>query len=241
MFKHAVFNPQNNNAYFCANIIKQVAYKAIIIGATGLIGSTLLDILLKEPEYTEVFVLVRKEIAIKHKKLTQIVVDFDKLDDYADVITGHAIFCCLGTTRKNTPDKNTYRKIDHDYPVKIAQIGAQNGVEQFHIVTALGADPNSSIAYPKLKGETEEDVKKSGIKNIFIYQPSMITGDRKENRPLEKVITVIMRAIDPLLIGRLKKYRSIPAKTIASAMFKQSLTNNEGIFVYPSDKIKQIA
>jgi hypothetical protein len=241
VFKHVAFTPQNNIVYFCINIIKQMAYKAIIIGASGLIGSTLLDILLTQPEYTEVFVLVRKEIAVKHKKLTQLVVDFDKLDDYADVITGHAIFCCLGTTKKNTPDKNTYRKIDHDYPVKLAQIGAKNGVEQFHIVTALGADPNSSIAYPKLKGETEEDVKKSGIKSIYIYQPSMITGDRKENRPLEKIITVIMRVIDPLLIGSLKKYRSIPAKTIAMAMFKQSLTNNEGIFAYPSDKIKQIA
>jgi len=218
-----------------------VAHKAIILGASGLIGSTLLDILLTEPEYTEVFILVRKEIALTHKKLTQIVVDFDKLDSYADEITGHAIFCCLGTTQKNTPNKNTYRKIDHDYPVKTAQIGAKNGVEQFHIVTALGANAYSSIDYAKLKGETEEDVKKSGLKNIFIYQPSMITGDRKEKRPLEKVITVIMRVINPLLIGNLKKYRSIPAKTIALAMFKQSLTNNEGIFVYPSDKIKEIA
>jgi len=219
-----------------------MAYKAIIAGATGLIGSNLLNILLTQPEYDEVLILVRNKTGIKNEKLTELVTDFDKLDDYADKITGHAIFCCLGTTQKQTPDLKIYRKIDHDYPVKLAQLAKQNGVDQYHFVSSLGANTKSSTFYLKLKGETEENIKQVGVKSLHIYQPSLLTGDRKEYRGLmEKIATGVMKAIGPLLIGSLKKYRSIPAQTVAMAMFKQSIKNEEGVFTHPSDHIKQLA
>jgi uncharacterized protein YbjT (DUF2867 family) len=218
-----------------------MAYKAIIAGASGLIGSKLLTILLNQPEYAEVVILVRRSTGVKHQKLTELVIDYDCLDDYADQIKGHAIFSCLGTTNSKTPDKEVYRKIDHDYPVKLAQLGFKNGVDQYHLVSSLGADVKSSAFYLKLKGETEEDVTKVGLKTIHIYQPSLITGDRKEHRLAEKIITPIMKVIDPLLFGSLKKYRSIPAQTIAMAMFKESINNKEDVFIHPSDNIKQIA
>ena len=218
-----------------------MAYKAIIAGASGLIGSELLSILLKQPEYDAITILVRKPTGIKHKKLTEVILDFDRLDNYAELINGHAVFCCLGTTKNKTPDERIYRKIDHDYPVKLAQLALQNGVPQYHIVTVIGANANSSTFYVKLKGETENDVKHLGLPVLHIYQPALITGDRKEYRLSEKIITPIMLIIDHLLFGSLKKYRSIPAKTIAMAMFKQSITNNEGVFIHPSDNIKQIA
>jgi uncharacterized protein YbjT (DUF2867 family) len=218
-----------------------MAYKAIIAGASGLIGSKLLTILLNQPEYAEVAILVRKPTGIQHAKLKELVIDYDQLDDYAEEISGHAVFSCLGTTNNKTPDKNIYRKIDHDYPVKLAQLGFKNGVKQFHLVSSLGADAKSSTFYLKLKGETDEDVARVGLKTVHIYQPSLITGDRKEHRLAEKIITPIMKLIDPLLFGSLKKYRSIPAQTIAMAMFKKSITNEEGVFIHPSDNIKQIA
>src|ERR1700742_1490359 len=121
--------------------------KAIIAGASGLIGSKLLNILLNEPGYDEVLVLVRRELPIEHQKLVQLIVDFDKLDKHVVAINGHAIFCCLGSTKKKTPDLNIYRKIDHDYPVKLAQIGKQNGVDQYHLVSSIGADSKSSNFY----------------------------------------------------------------------------------------------
>jgi len=227
--------------YFCKEICLQMAYKAIIAGASGLIGSELLTILLNQPEYAEVVILVRKSTGIQHAKLKERVIDYDLLDSYADEISGHAIFSCLGTTNNKTPDKDIYRKIDHDYPVKLAQLGLKNGVKQFHLVSSLGADAKSTAFYLKLKGETEEDIEKVGLKTVHIYQPSLITGDRKEHRLAEKIMTPIMKVIDPLLFGGLKKYRSIHAQTIAMAMFKQSITNEEGVFIHPSDNIKQIA
>ena len=218
-----------------------VAYKAIIAGASGLTGRLLLDNLLHLPEYDEVVVLVRKELPLKHKKLTQLVIDFDKLNDYAALINGHAIFCCLGSTRKKTPDMAVYRKIDHDYPLELAQIAVKNSVEQFHLISALGANAKSSNFYTKMKGETEQDIKKAGLKCLHIYQPSLITGDRKERRFLERIFMGLFKVINPLLFGSLKKYRSIPAVTIVAAMVKQSLIKQEGVFIHPSDKIKLLA
>jgi uncharacterized protein YbjT (DUF2867 family) len=215
--------------------------KAIIAGASGLIGSKLLDSLLRKPDYDQVLILVRKELPIEHKKLVQLIIDFDELDEHTSAITGHAVFCCLGSTQKKTPDLSVYRKIDHDYPVKLAQLAKQNGVNQYHLVSAIGANSNSSNFYTKTKGETEDDLQKAGLKCLHIYQPSLLTGDRKESRPMERVFAGIMKVINPLLIGGFKKYRSIPAQTVALAMFKESLKNDEGVFIHTSDKIKLLA
>jgi len=215
--------------------------KAVVAGASGLIGSSLLDILLDAEQYNEVLVLVRKELPVQHKKLVQLVIDFDKLDEHKAAITGYALFCCLGTTKKKTPDLNEYRKIDHHYPLQLAQLAKQNGVRQYHLVSSLGANSNSSQFYLKTKGETEEAIKKIGIRSLNIYRPSFLTGDRNESRFGEGFMIGLMKLIDPLLGGSLKKYRSISAETVARAMFKQSLKSEEGIFVHPSDKIKLLA
>jgi uncharacterized protein YbjT (DUF2867 family) len=218
-----------------------MAKKAVIAGASGLIGSLLLEIILKKPGYDEVLVLVRKELPIRHLKLKQTTVDFDRLDDYTALITGDVVFCCLGSTRKKTPDLTVYRTIDHDYPLHLAQIALKNRIAQFHLVSAIGANAAASNFYTKMKGETEADIKKVGLHSLHIYQPSFLVGDRKEKRAAEKLLTGFMKLLDPLLIGSLQKYRSIPAKTVAEAMYNESLINQAGIFIHPSDKIKQLA
>lgn len=218
-----------------------MANKAIIAGSSGLIGSNLLDILLQEDFYDEVLILVRKELPIQHPKLTQLVVDFDQLESYSSAITGHAIFCCLGTTRHKTPDKIVYRKIDHDYPLILAQLAHKNGIEQYHLVSSIGANKASSTFYIKTKGELEADIQHVGIPALHIYRPSLLTGKRQEKRVEEKIVTVLYKLIEPLLFGALKKYKSIPAVKVASAMYKQSMQTNTGLFIYESDKIKELS
>jgi uncharacterized protein YbjT (DUF2867 family) len=218
-----------------------MANKAVIAGASGLVGSELLSILLQSTQYDEVLILVRKELPVQHKKLVQLIVDFDNLDQHQQVINGHVIFCCLGSTKSKTPNLLIYRKIDHDYPVKLAQIAVKNNMPHFHLVSAIGANSKSGNFYTKMKGETENDVQAAGIRSLHIYQPSLLTGNRKEHRLAERIATSIMKVIDPLLIGGLQKYRSIAAATVAIAMFKQSLNQEEGVFVHPSDHIKQLA
>ena len=217
-----------------------MAYKAIIAGASGLIGSNLLNILLQQQEYDEILILVRKELPIRHQKLKQLIIDFDKLENCSDEINGHAVFSCLGTTKSQTPDQGQYKKIDYDYPIQLAKLAKQNGVEQFHVVSSIGSNKNSSIFYTKLKGELEEALKLLNLPALYIYQPSMLIGNRDKGRAIEKVIGSIFKIIDPLLFGGLKKYRSIKGETVAQAMFQKSLDSAKGTFTYTSDKIQNI-
>ncbi len=224
-----------------AEIYFILANTAVIAGASGLIGSQLLDLLLSGDDYDKVVILVRRALPLTHAKLVQIELDFADLEKHAAKITGHAVFCCLGSTRKKTPDLSDYRKVDHDYPLQLAQIALKNGIQQYHLVSALGADAKSSNFYTKMKGETEEDIKKIGLPSLYIYRPALLTGDRKEHRTGERIFTAIMKVIDPLLIGALKKYKSIPAATVARAMHNQSMKQIEGTFIYPSDQIKNLS
>ncbi len=215
--------------------------KAIIAGATGLIGSKLLNILLANDEYSHITSLVRKETGVAHHKLNEVVVNFDQLDKYEKEINGHAFFCCTGTTKKKTPNMDKYYEIEHDYPIKLAQLAVKNDMKQYHFVSSIGADKDSSTSYTKFKGQTEDDLQQLHFKTLHIYRPSFLSGDRNESRPMERMIVGLMYVVDPLLIGGLKKYRSIPAQTVAEAMYNESLKNDEGVFIHPSDNIKQIA
>lgn len=226
---------------FAQILSRLITKKAIIVGASGLIGSKLLDVLLSQPDYAEVLIIGRKKTKIKNTKIIQLVVEFEHLDHYAPSITGDVIFCCLGTTKRVTPDLNEYRKIDHDYPLQLAEIAFKNGISQYHLVSAIGANSTSSNFYTKMKGDTEDDIKAVGLKSLHIYEPSVLVGTRKKTRPLERIAIMVMTIISPLLLGRLKKYRAIRALDVAKAMYKQSLKNKPGVFTYTSDIIKQKA
>lgn len=215
--------------------------KAILLGASGLIGGELLNLLLADSNYSKVKIIVRKELPIKNEKLEQIIADFSTIEANKDKLNADVVFSCLGSTKKKTPDLKEYYQIDHDYPLLVGKLAKDQGVNSFHIVSSLGANSSSSTFYLKMKGETENDIAKLGFKSLHIYQPSLLTGERNEKRLLENVSEFLMKVINPLLFGSLKKYRSISGKTVASAMHKQSLVNSTGDFIYPSDKIKELA
>ncbi|MEO8793824.1 MAG: nucleoside-diphosphate sugar epimerase [Daejeonella sp.] len=214
--------------------------KAILIGASGLIGSNLLQVILDGSYYSDVLTLSRSELQITHPKLVKKIINFDDTSSFENLIYGDAIFSCLGTTKGETPDNSEYKKIDHDYPLQFAELGIKNGVNQFHIVSSLGADENSSNNYLKLKGTLEKSLISLNIKSLHIYQPSFLTGDRKENRLMEKLLAPLIKLINPLLIGKLKNYRSIKALDVAKAMYNQSTKEMEGTFIYPSEQIKKL-
>ena len=236
MLQHAIVIPQFFYPYFCENI-NSMAYKAVIAGASGLVGSHLLTALLQAPEYTAVSILVRNTIRVAHPKLKQIVVDFSHLADHGAEIEGNAVFCCLGSTLKKTPDLKDYREIDHDYPLQLGHLALQNGVRQYHFVSALGANASKSNFYLKTKGETEDELKKLALESLHIYRPGLLTGHRTNFRPLESIAGAVMKAVAPLLVGPLKKFRSISARSVAIAMYKKSLTQTEGTFIYSSEQI----
>jgi uncharacterized protein YbjT (DUF2867 family) len=214
--------------------------KAILAGASGAIGSSLLQQLLDSNDYSEVLVLARKNLDIQHPKLKQVILDFSELGKYAAEITGDVVFCCLGTTKSQTPDQQEYRKIDYQYPLDLAAIALGNGAQSYHLVSSIGANKDSSVFYTRTKGEVEHDLKAIPFKTIHIYQPSMLVADRHGKRAAEGIGKVIMQIANPFLFGALKKYRSIKVAVVAKAMLKKSLEDTKGIFIHESDQIQVI-
>lgn len=214
---------------------------AILLGASGLIGSQLLTLMLNSPAYTQVILFNRKVSSVKHPKIKEILVDFSQPQTYLNAIKGDVIFCCIGSTKAKTPNPADYRKVDYDLPLFFAQEGFKNGVQAFHLVSSLGANINASNSYLKLKGEVEDAIKKVNLNSLYIYQPSFLMGNRLENRNIEKLASFFIKLINPLLVGCLKKYRGIQAQTVAQAMLNTSLINATGIHTYTSDKINNLA
>jgi uncharacterized protein YbjT (DUF2867 family) len=189
---------------------------AIIIGATGLIGSTLVKQLLDNPNYTKVVLLLRKPLNISHSKLVQEVIDFDKLD--ASKIVGDDLFCAMGTTLAKAGSNEAQYKIDCTYPYEIGKIARANGVKQYILVSAVGANFDSSNFYLRTKGDLEKKIESLGFHNFVSVRPSMLLGDREESRKIEKVATVFSNILSPLLFGSLRKYHGVEAADVAKAM-----------------------
>lgn len=215
--------------------------KVIIAGANGLVGSHLLNFLLSENEVEMVVALVRKPLGITHPKLFQEIIDFNKISSYSGLINGSAVFCCLGSTRAKTPDLDDYRRVDYNYPLSLAQIASKNKIEQFHLVSAIGANPKSKNFYVRVKGEVERDIKQLNFKSLHIYKPSLLVGERKEKRLLENTGHYIMKMLNPFLTGRFEKYRSIKGEVVAGAMARQFLRDLNGTLLYYSDQINKLA
>ena len=208
---------------------------AIVLGATGLVGGTLLKIILEDPRYHKVMLFSRRTVGFQHEKLKEHLVDLLKLEDYKNQFVADEVFCCIGTTNARTPDKNNYKKIDYGIPLSTAKLCKQNDIRSLVVVSSLGASASSSIFYNRVKGEMEEAVLQMHIPKAHIVQPSIIGGDRDEKRPMEYVFKKLMKFFGLLLIGPFKKYKVIHPRDIALAMVwmanssfsKQIITSDE--------------
>ena len=189
---------------------------AIIIGATGLVGSTLVKQICENPTYSKVVLLLRKPLNISHLKLVQEVIDFDKID--ASKIMGDDLFCAMGTTLAKAGSKEAQYKIDCTYPYEIGKIAKTNGVKQYILVSSVGADFESSNFYLRTKGDLEKKIQSLDFQNFVSVRPSMLLGDREESRLGEKVGKVLSNLFSPLLFGSLRKYHGIEADDVAKAM-----------------------
>lgn len=213
---------------------------AIILGSTGLTGGFLLNLLLADSRYSEIRLFNRNPISKEHPKIKEFIVDLLTSESYASEFRGHEVFCCIGTTAAKTKDKQRYKSIDYGIPVSAAHLSKVNEILTFVVISSMGANSASSIFYNRIKGEMERDVMNQNVSKTFILQPSLIGGHRKERRIGEYLGKLFMRALDPLLVGSLKKYRIIHPETIAKAMI--SLVNsNQPSGVYTSDELKNWA
>ena len=213
---------------------------ATLVGATGLIGSYLLQELLNDPYFDTVKILIRRPVDITHKKLEKKIVDFNDGDSLLVALSNSdVLFCAIGSTMKKVKgDKEAYRKIDFDIPVNLARFCKMTGCEKFILVSSAGANPKSSNFYQRLKGETDEAIKRSGLKTIHIMRPSLLLGERKEYRLGENMGKAIMTSLSFLIPAR---YKAIHGKEVAKVMFALSKKNEDGIFVHENSEIRNLS
>ncbi|MMZ44772.1 hypothetical protein D1872_63560 [compost metagenome] len=215
--------------------------KAVVVGGTGLVGGYVVRELLVQKEYTRVMVMGRRPLDIKHPKLEQALIDWEKPQKSTFALEGvDDVFCCLGTTMKKAGSKERFRQVDLDYPVLTAQLGKEAGAVQMLAISAMGADPDSRVFYNRTKGEAEEALAAIGLPALHLFRPSLILGARPERRFGEAAATVVMKALDGLMTGRLASYRAIPASFIARAMVRIALAQASGVHIYPNDIIRVI-
>ena len=163
-------------------------------------------------------VLGRRPFGREHPKLEDVVTDFDRFEENQELFAVDDIFCCLGTTIAKAGSQEAFRKVDIEYPATAARLGAENGAEQFLVVSAYGADPSSRIFYNRAKGEMEAEVRRAPLRAVWILRPSLLIGDREETRVGERIAELLLRPISPLLLGPLRRLRPIEASTVARVM-----------------------
>jgi uncharacterized protein YbjT (DUF2867 family) len=213
---------------------------ALITGATGLVGGSLLTQLLADELYERVLIIIRKSIDVKHPKLIQQQIDFDSIESLKLNFQIDDVFCALGTTIKTAGSQDAFYKVDYTYVVNLGKCCASNGVKRFLIVSAMGASAKSGIFYNRVKGEMETAVSQLNIPQIQIFRPSLLMGNRKEKRDGEKIAQVVMGTLGFLFMGPLLKYKGIHADVVAKAMIKCAKANANGFTFYESGEMQRL-
>lgn len=217
---------------------------ALLFGATGLVGSNLLHILLKSPRYSCVTIITRKNVQVSHPKLNQIIVaDFSALGDekISCVYKVDDVFCCLGTTIKKAGSRERFWQVDYKYPLIAARQAQQCGAAQFLVVSAIGADPKSMFFYNRVKGELETALAQINFPSLHIFQPSLLLGKRQEYRLGETVGAYASKLVSPFLVGGLKKYQPIAASAVAYAMHQAACSETPGVNIHNSAQIAEVS
>ena len=208
--------------------------KALIIGATGATGKDLVNVLLNDPDYTEVVIFVRRATGMTHPKLSEVLTDFDKLEEVSDLIKGDVLFSCLGTTLKTAGSKEKQWHIDYEIPLKFAEIARKNSVPKTVLLSAYGASTVSRVFYSKMKGKLEEAISTLAFDQYIIFRPGMLL--RKDtDRPGERITTVVLKVLNS--VGLIRKFRPLPTAILAEKLAKAPKVFTTGKHSIELDKI----
>ncbi len=198
---------------------------AIVIGATGLIGKELVKLLIKDPYFDLIKVFVRRSIGISNAKIEEHIINFDELSSIKEDIVGDVLFSTLGTTINKAGSKDAQYLVDYIYQFEIAKIAAENGVEDYYLVSSSGANSKSRIFYTRMKGKLDDAVCQLAFQRIRIFRPSLLLGERGEKRLGESIGAKLIKIIE--FIPYLKKYRGIEGHVVALAMINSFKDKND--------------
>jgi uncharacterized protein YbjT (DUF2867 family) len=216
--------------------------RVLVIGATGLVGGHLLDLLEEEHPKTEIVALTRRKITGGSGNVAWEKVDFsnweDKVDEHFSQVD--AVFVAIGTTKAKTPDESQYAFIDRDIPLMAAQSASANKVPYFGVISSVGADSSSNNFYLRTKGEMENGVREAGVERTLILRPGFLKGDRKEFRLGERIGGALLGFFGPVLPTKWRKYKGIKARTVARALMNGYFLN-EPIRIMENPEIEKLA
>ena len=212
---------------------------ALVIGATGMVGSQLIQQLLADDRFEKIRVFSRRALAITHSKLEVHSINFDYPEQWKDRVRGDVLFSTLGTTLSKAGSKGAQFKIDYKYQYQFAKAASENEVPQYVLVSAAYASPGSKIFYSRMKGILEKDVKKLSYQNITILKPGMLSGDRKEERAGEKIGIAVFNVLNH--IPGLKFLKPVSAATVAKAMINATEYHPQHINEYSLGEIFTLA
>lgn len=207
--------------------------KLLVVGATGLVGRSVLEFALADARITAVVALIRRSLP-QHPKLQAVQVDFDHLPADAPWWQADAVICALGTTMRIAGSQEAFRRVDYEYPLAVARLARQHGTPAFVLNSALGADPSSRIFYSRVKGEVERELTRLNFPSLTLARPGFIGGNRDEVRTGERVTLAVLGALGSLVP---KRWRMNPAPTIARAMLDAAIRGEPGLHVISSDRL----
>tara|TARA_Y100000588_G_scaffold114086_1_gene125215 strand:+ start:684 stop:1337 length:654 start_codon:yes stop_codon:yes gene_type:complete len=204
--------------------VKDNKKSALILGASGLVGSEVLSLSLESDLYNKIVIVVRSPLTIKHNKLVEKIIDFD-MPKWEEIFPVDHVYCCLGTTIKKAGSKTNFIKVDHDYPLAFAAAAKKWESSVFSVITAAGVSPESKIFYNNVKGQLEKKLKSLELFSTLIFRPSLLLGERKEFRLGEKIGSGIAKVTSWMTP---KTYRAIHCKAVAKAMLAESFADKTG-------------
>ena len=208
---------------------------AVIIGATGLTGNELAHKLLTQNEFSEITCIVRNIPSDKNSGLKYVQADFDMIA--GTKFKADTAFTCLGSTIKKSKTKENFYRVDFHYNLMFAEACKKKGVKRFILMSALGANSKSSIFYNRVKGELEEAVINLNFESLTIIRPAILEGNRIEHRRGELIARKAMKIINPLLIGKVKRYRSVKIEQVVNAMIDAATVNHRGVRIIENEEI----
>lgn len=212
-----------------------------MIGVTGLVGRSCLPLLVTHKAYHKIVLFTEEPLDLDHPKIEEQMVNFDELEAHAALFQGNDFFCCLGSSPAKATDREAFYRVDYQQAYSASRLAAANGVNQLFLMSAVGASPEATLYFSRIKGELEEAVKELPFWSVHIFQPSLLLKDRNENRWGEKWADKLGQFIDSATGGWLTKYKPLEAEVVAQAMVNAAQRLRQGIHVYPSDLLQKLA
>lgn len=218
-------------------IFEAMAKTALIIGATGLVGSHCLTELLASPAYDKVIALTRRKLDITNAKLVNVVTNFDDQDILIRNVACHDVFCAMGTTIGKAGSKDAFKQVDLILPMMIARLALVKGAKKFVLVSSLGANANSMVFYNQVKGQLEDALKQLGFQSLIIFRPSLLMGDRSEKRTGEAIGRFVAEKFSFLFAGPFKKYQGTPVDLLGKKMVAAAQEITTGVRIIENEEI----